>query len=48
MKALQQEKTAIKRLENVRQDHEKRIMSLQESQVNKTLYSVMELENRTF
>ena len=33
MKALSQEKSALKKLENVRKDHERRIESLQKSQV---------------
>ena len=33
MKALSQEKTAMKKLENVRKDHERRIEMLQKSQV---------------
>lgn len=33
MKALSQEKTALKKLENVRKDHQRRIESLQKSQV---------------
>ena len=35
MKALSQEKTALKKLENVRKDHERRIESLQKSQVGR-------------
>ena len=40
MKALSQEKTAMKKLENVRKDHERRIELLQKSQVGR-LYVVM-------
>jgi len=35
MKALSQEKTAMKKLENVRKDHERRIELLQKSQVGR-------------
>ena len=35
MKALSQEKSALKKLENVRKDHERRIESLQKSQVGR-------------
>lgn len=37
MKALSQEKTALKKLENVRKDHQRRIESLQKSQVHTRL-----------
>ena len=41
MKALSQEKTALKKLENVRKDHERRIESLQKSQVGRlNMYTV--------
>lgn len=35
MKALSQEKTALKKLENVRKDHQRRIELLQKSQVGR-------------
>ena len=35
MKALSQEKSALKKLENVRKDHERRIELLQKSQVGR-------------
>lgn len=37
MKALQQEKAVLKRLENVKLDHEKRIQDLQISQVRQSI-----------
>ena len=37
MKALQQEKAVLKRLENVKLDHEKRIQDLQTSQVRQSI-----------
>ena len=41
MKALSQEKTAMKKLENVRKDHERRIELLQKSQVGRLhMYTV--------
>ena len=38
MKALSQEKTALKKLENIRKDHQRRIDSLQKSQVKRCIY----------
>ena len=43
MKALSQEKTALKKLENVRKDHERRIESLQKSQVGTAVDSTCTL-----
>ena len=34
LKALSQEKSAVKKLDNIRNDHQKRISELQKSQVN--------------
>lgn len=36
MKALQQEKQALKKLENVKKDHEQRLEALHQVQVSKT------------
>lgn len=38
MKAISQEKAALKRLENVKEDHEKRLEALKSSQVKKSKF----------
>lgn len=38
MKALQQEKQAMKKLDNVKKDHEQRLVALHQAQVSKDLY----------
>lgn len=44
LKALQQEKQALKKLENVKKDHEQRLEALHQAQVNTfyTIYSTVQ------